>query len=515
MTPPPKVTNKKIDQNISNLSNILQLDGQDSIVDSSLNSDNQSSDNTNYDTDEELYSEPIPANLFPTPNQEFDPRKPVTLDVGLNNQRSSSLPLFLVFNARSIFNKTDSLCEILQQLGPDFCLISETFETEKRKICSALKNKHYSSISYHRKNKAPGGGSAIIFNQIRFFVTDLQIATPDGIEGCWALAVPKCDNARAKRIAIGSYYVSPRSKYKQETIDHIIETIHILRARYDDIRFWIGRDFNRLVISDILDSYGALKQIISIPTRKTVTLEIVLTDLHTMYHPATTIPPLQADMDKVGKDGDHEILVLAPKSNQKIFVERKKMTISTRPLPQSQMEKFEKAIIDTNWENIFQEKSLNEKVEIFHNTLRSNLEKYCPEKITKMSNLDRDWMSPHLKQLHRKMRREFYKRRKSEKYKELKSKFKKLKRKTLRNFYSNFVSDLKETDPGKWYSMAKRIGAVDKMPHSEIKVQCLENFNNAESVQIIAEHFSRISNEYLPIDISKLPCYASPATTSY
>ena len=188
-----------------------------------------------------------------------------------------------------------------------------------------------------------------------------------------------------------------------------------------------------------------------------------------MYHPATTIPPLQADMDKVGKDGDHEILVLAPKSNQHFFVERKKKTISTRPLPQSQMEKFEKAIIDTNWENIFQEKSLNEKVEIFHNTLRSNLEKCSPEKITKMSNLDRDWMSPHLKQLHRKMQREFYKRRKSEKYKELKSKFKKLKKKTLRNFYSNFVSDLKETDPGKWYSMAKRIGAVDKMPHSKIR----------------------------------------------
>ena len=145
-----------------------------------------------------------------------------------------------------------------------------------------------------------------------------------------------------------------------------------------------------------------------------------------MYHPATTIPPLQADMDKVGKDGDHEILVLAPKTNLNYCVERKKKIIFTRPMPQSQMQKFEKAIVDTNWENIFQEKDLDEKVEIFHYTLRSNLDKYCPEKMTKMPHLDRDWMSPHLKQLHRKMQREFYKRRKSEKYKELKSKFKKL-----------------------------------------------------------------------------------------
>ena len=134
-----------------------------------------------------------------------------------------------------------------------------------------------------------------------------------------------------KRIAIGSNYVSPRSKHKQETIDHIIETIHVLRAQYENISFWIGGDFNRLDISDILDSYGALKQIISIPTRKTATLEIVLTDLHTMYHPATTIPPLQADTDKIGKDGDHEIVVLAPKNNQKFRVERKKRKLSQGP----------------------------------------------------------------------------------------------------------------------------------------------------------------------------------------
>ena len=273
--------------------------------------------------------------------------EPITLDVGSTNFSLSSVPLFFVLNARSVFNKPDSLDEILQQIGPDFCLISETFESEKRKLNTVLKNKHYTSISYYRKNRAPGGGCAIIFNENRFSVTELSITTPNEIESCWTLAVPKCGNnsqTSVKRIAIGSYYVSPRSKHKQETLDHIIETIHIIRAKYDNIKFWIGGDFNRLDISEVLDSYGALKQIISIPTRKTATLEIVLTDLHTMYHPATTIPPLQVDQDKVGKDGDHEIVVLAPKSNQQFKIERKKRTISTRPLPQSQIEKFEKQL---------------------------------------------------------------------------------------------------------------------------------------------------------------------------
>ena len=134
--------------------------------------------------------------------------EPITLDVGSTNFSLSSVPLFFVLNARSVFNKPDSLDEILQQIGPDFCLISETFESEKRKLNTVLKNKHYTSISYYRKNRAPGGGCAIIFNENRFSVTELSITTPNEIESCWTLAVPKCGNnsqTSVKRIAIGSY----------------------------------------------------------------------------------------------------------------------------------------------------------------------------------------------------------------------------------------------------------------------------------------------------------------------
>ena len=79
-------------------------------------------------------------------------------------------------------------------------------------------------------------------------------------------------------------------------------------------------------------------------------------------------------------------------------------------------------------------------------------------------------MSPDLKQLHRRMQREFHRHRKSEKYKKLKSKFKKMKRKAVKTFYSDFVSELKESDPGKWYMMAKKLGAVDQMTPGEIRI---------------------------------------------
>ena len=72
------------------------------------------------------------------------------------------------------------------------------------------------------------------------------------------------------------------------------------------------------------------------------------------------------------------------------------------------------------------------------------------------------------------MQREFFMNRKSEKFRKLKSKFKKTKKLAIRNFYSEFVSEMKLADPGKWYGLAKKIGAVDQMSGGETVVESLQ-----------------------------------------
>ena len=481
------------------------------LSDNSSNSDNDSSDDskdgTADDTEDEAFSEPIPVNLFAIPGQNVETGQPIKLDVDLNRDQTSYLPLCLMFNSRSVFNKADNLNEMLNQIGPDICLISETFEREKKQLNTVLDNRHFKSISYYRKNRAPGGGCAILYNETRFSVDNLKIEAPDGVECVWALFTPKAidlNTAKVKRIAVGSYYVSPRSRHRAEVIDHIISTIHILRAKYDNsVNFLCGGDLNRMDVNDILESYGALKSIISVPTRKLATLEVILTDVPNLFHPPTTLSPLQVDQDKLGKDSDHEIVVLAPISNIQYKRERKKRTVLTRPLPDSQIAKFEQELISFPLAEVFMNKTVNDQVGIFHDFLRTNLDKHFPEKTTKMSSLDRNWFSPQLKQLNRAMKREFYSHRKSKKYKKLK----KLKKSTIRSFYSGFVTDLKSINPGKWYKMAKKIGAVDQMTGGDTQVESLSNYNNSECAQKIAQHFAAISNEYEPVDISQLPCY--------
>ena len=368
----------------------------------------------------------------------------------------------------------------------------------------------YHVISYHRGGDRTGGGCAIIYTDKRYKVEKIDVDKAEGVEAVWAMFTPRENNnkSRIKRIAVGSFYVSPNSKFKTATIDHIIETIHIIRSRYDnEVNFLFGGDFNRLNINSILDSYCALKQCVTVPTRKEAILEIVLSDMSHLYHPPTTLPPLQADSDKNGADSDHNIVIFAPNSNSNYQVRRTKKTIKVRPLPDSKIYKFEHDMINCDWGPVVNTENVDEKVSQFHQILTSTLDKHFPEKTVKISSLDKKWMVPKLKILHRKLQREYYRNRRSSKWKEMKIRFKREKRKTIKSFYSVFVTELKRTNPGKWYKMAKRIGAVDQMNGGDISVESLRDLSNQQCAEIIAEHFAAISREFSPVKTTNLPSF--------
>ena len=225
-----------------------------------------------------------------------------------------------------------------------------------------------------------------------------------------------------------------------------------------------------------------------------------------MYQPPECLPPLEVDDDKTGKNSDHNIAVLAPilvTNNRKV----EKRLVKTRPLPDEGVNLFSHFMSTHTWDEVLGEENIDQKVSNFHNTLTTKLEEFCPQKTIKISYLDKKWMTPQLKNLNRKVKREFFKNRKSLKWQKLKKKFKKLKRKTIQTFYANFVTDLKESNPAKWYTMAKRLGTDLTNQDSRLKVECLNGLGEKEAAEHVARHFSSISQEYAPLDHTKLPAY--------
>ena len=124
------------------------------------------------------------------PGQEVTTGQPKGLDVNLNADLQSYLPLCLLFNARSVYNKADNMAELLNQICPDIGMVSESWESERRRLSSILHNTQYKSISCYGKNRSPGGGCANLNNETRFSVTNLEIDAPEGVESIWALFTP-------------------------------------------------------------------------------------------------------------------------------------------------------------------------------------------------------------------------------------------------------------------------------------------------------------------------------------
>ena len=256
---------------------------------------------TSYDTEDEIDSEPVRAVLVPSSPQ---PGQPFSLDVASsdNIEAPSSLPLTMVANFCSAYNKKGNIKKTLNTLSLDILIASESWERPRLLLNELLAPPHYHILSYCWGREAPalrkdgrhagefypsktGGGAAIFYNKNRFNAIDTDIGVPPGIEAVWCVLAPRKLDSRLQRvqkICVGAIYIAPRSPFKQETIDHIIHTIQMVRAKHNnEVHFLFAGDFNRVGIEEVLHSYGALQQLCRVPTRKGATLQLLFTDLHT------------------------------------------------------------------------------------------------------------------------------------------------------------------------------------------------------------------------------------------
>ena len=285
---------------------IPQLDGNVTSLNSSVNSDDSSVDSniSSVNSDEQVDPVPDPA-VFAVDKKgklSLSPSMPVP-----------EFPLIMLANLRSAFNKAHSLNKMLTELGPEVLLAVETWERPNNRLEDLITSSGYRCKSVYR-TKTTGGGCAVIYNEKRQIVRELDyINVPDGVEAIWAMVSSTKPSIKFKKICVAAVYISPKSRYKKETVEHIIETIHLVRSRNDnEVSFSICGDFNKYSYEDILDAYGALHQVVTEATRKEEILDIILTDLHIEYHTPISLQPLEVDSDIRGKDSDHNVILFPP-----------------------------------------------------------------------------------------------------------------------------------------------------------------------------------------------------------
>ena len=338
-----------------------------------------------------------------------------------------------------------------------------------------------------------------------YSIEDPDLTPPKGVEVIWRI-VKILKNKKLYRIAAAAVYVPPISEFKEETTEFLIMSIIYLRSKFFDLKFIVGGDINTLDFTPILDSYDTLRQIVELPTHRNRILDVLVSCMEPLYYPAFVKPPLECDDGLPGEASDHKIVVAIPKSLDVTHSLPVKRLIKYPPLPESGLQEFGRFITTHDWSEVLNVSDVNNKVEAFHNTIRTKYEEVFPEKSIRVSQLDKPWMTPQLKAINRNMKREYWRNRKSNKWKNLKRKFNNLKKVQVQDYYKKVIDEAKETNQSKWYTTVKKLG-LQESESRRIVVESIQDLSDAEAANTVAAHFASISQEYDPLCTADLPSY--------
>ena len=138
----------------------------------------------------------------------------------------------------------------------------------------------------------------------------------------------------------------------------------------------------------------------------------------------------------------------------------------------------------------------------------TKVDEIFPLKTIKIFDRDKEWMTEQLQKISRQKAREYRKNSKSIRYMQLQAKFLKLKRNNCKKYIQKQIEFFRESDPRKFFKRIKKAGErIGEADSSNFTIPSFieQNLNSKECADLIANHFSSISQEYDPINLQLLP----------
>ena len=118
------------------------------------------------------------------------------------------------------------------------------------------------------------------------------------------------------------------------------------------------------------------------------------------------------------------------------------------------------------------------------------------------SSDDQPWITPELKILDRKRKRQYQKQGRSKKWQDLNTKFEEKSGLAKSNYYTNIIEDLKISNPGQWYSKFKRLCSHNQQKSETVNVEELSGLTDQQQAEAIANKFENTANRYSPLEDS-------------
>ena len=451
----------------------------------------------------------------PSLSSPVDRPPPVRKSVRRDNRvlNACSLPKFASYNMRSLMPKIDNVAKDMEDRMCGIIFLTEIWEKSKSKrhqykIEELFEMKGIKYISTARVDRV-GGGAAIAANSELFSLDKLEnIVVPKNLEIVWGILKPVEANGKFSRIITACFYSPPKSKKKSLLIDHITLTLQRLKTIYPKAGVIISGDRNDLKLErlDTIDS--TLKQIVNMNTRGNNILTVVLTDLKVFYNDPQIAAPIDVDPNKPGVPSDHNGVVVSPLTDASLPPQRKKLVRTVRPISASSLQSIGRILTLEDWGFMDPSLSPTQLTDIFQYYTGEVIDLICPEKQITYRPSDKPYINEKIKSLKRIVMREYEKKGKSTKYFELKSKLQEAIENEVQKYKAKLEENIVEGDRTSCYKALRKLGArpgENTDSSFEILSHVTNNLSPAESVELIADHFGKISNEYEPINLHNFP----------
>ena len=423
---------------------------------------------------------------------------------------AAQLPTIFVTNHRSFFPKFFNFIEAMKTLDLALGLHSEIWERlenkmHQNKIEEALQLEGIKYISNPRPTRR-GGGAAITLIEGNFTLVKLDVIVPKNLEVVWGLVRPKEPTSQFKGILVCSFYSPPYSTKKNQLIEHITINYAALKVKFKNTFFIVGGDRNDLELKKLTNISPSFHTLNTKPTHGIKNIDVIVTDMTHLFGESVIIPNVKTDIPDGhpggGKPSDHPIVYSRPRTNMVKQPEKEVIIKKIRRFNEDQKRLVGKWIQRESWEEVFDSSSSSRMAVKFQEVVFRNLDKICPEEEVRLSKYDSKITSKALQIISRQKLREYTKHGNSQKFKELKKK----QQERIKVEATKQLNKQIDKAGGKgmqWIQEAKRISArpgEDVSPSFTLPGHLDENLTPEQSAERIVAYFSKISQEYKPIE---------------
>ena len=375
----------------------------------------------------------------------------------------------------------------------------------KNKLEELLELRGIKYISTPRPGGRRGGGAAIAVRTNDFNISKLNIPLPRAVEVVWGLLKPKKITGSISVIIVCCFYSPPKSRKNRVLVDHMTVTLQELLRTHPGAGVIISGDRNSIDISSLLSMDPSLHQTVKQPTRGQNILDVIITNMARYYDEPAIIPPIDPDRPGHGVPSDHFGVFAAPNISQSRAAIRNKTRKQIRPLPESLIQVFEARLAAQDYHSL-RHLPVDDMVDSFTHIIDTLMTGTFPERTIVVSSEDQPWFNEKLRQIKRRRLREYNKHGQSCKYLELRVQFDELLKLERAKYLEKIQIEVSEGKRGSIYPILKKLSLrPGENPHSGFQLPEHAGLKPAEIAELIATHFSSISQEYLPLNLASLP----------